>query len=60
MQGQRHNAARVIIIQKKSAAARKRVYGQGNKTVAVHRTDTLEQKTGKDQRLYFWQKEKLE
>ena len=24
----------VIIIQKKSAAARKRVYGQGNKTVA--------------------------
>lgn len=53
MQDQRHNAANEISIQEECAAVRKRVYGQVNKTVAVHCTDILEQKMGKDQRMYF-------
>lgn len=56
MQGQRHNAANAVSIQKEYAAVRKRVYGQVNKTVAVHCTDVLEQKMAEDQRMHFLQK----
>lgn len=47
------------LLYRRDPQLRERVYGQVNKTVAVHRTGILEQRTGKDQRLYFWQKEKL-
>lgn len=56
MQDERHNAANAIRIQKEYAAVRKRVYGQVNKTVAVHCTDILEQIMGKGQNMYFLKK----
>lgn len=59
MQGQGHNAASAISIQEEYAAVRKRIYGQVNKTVAVPCTDILEQKMGKDQKMYFRQKQKF-
>lgn len=58
MQDGRHNAANAISTQKEYAAIRKRVYGQVNRTVAVHCTDILEQKMGEGQRMYFPQKQK--
>jgi len=58
VQDERHNAANAISTQKEYAAVRKRVYGQVNKTVAVHCTDILEQKMGKGQRMYCLQKKK--
>lgn len=41
------------LVHRKNMQPLEEVYGQGNKTVAVYCTDILEQKTGKDQRMYF-------
>lgn len=60
MQDQNHNAANAISIQKDYAAVRKRGCGHVTKTVAVSCTDILEQKMGKDQKMYFLPKEKIE
>lgn len=43
------------LVYRKNMQLLERIYGQVNKTVAVHCTDILEQKAAKDQSVYFLQ-----